>query len=395
MEDYLQDPQLVDAAPNVVEPKTWGETVTQDGGLSQVGSGLSAVAKPLQSTNFVSGATGWRINSNGDAEFNNTTIRGVANYVSLPTHQPINGASTPVPITLHSSGFILKASASDADLDDFFGFVDKNYSAQTPSAYLGSTESTSTTFSHTLESGTDRYVFVTVVAMVNSGSVTAPSGVTWNSNTMTQVGGANNAGVSQITLWKYAAGTGVAATGNVVVTGLSGTGLASHTVASNYQYVDQNTTFLDSDIFTSAASAGSVPVTLTPQQSYGIAITVAINSGNDQALDALATTRQSETASINTAFGDLPFSGSTDISLVHPISGSGAYRVGFVYELKNSIRTMVDVAVVGMATGFTGLTIGADYYLSNTEGQISTTPGATSVLLGKAYSTTSLLIINT
>lgn len=50
----------------------------------------------------------------------------------------------------------------------------------------------------------------------------------------------------------------------------------------------------------------------------------------------------------------------------------------------------VTVTVLGLASGFTGLTAGAKYYASNTAGAISTTPGTTEVFIGVAISTTVL-----
>lgn len=51
----------------------------------------------------------------------------------------------------------------------------------------------------------------------------------------------------------------------------------------------------------------------------------------------------------------------------------------------------VQVAISGPVSGFTGLTAGSKYYLSNTAGAITTTAGTYSVFIGWALSTTSLL----
>lgn len=53
------------------------------------------------------------------------------------------------------------------------------------------------------------------------------------------------------------------------------------------------------------------------------------------------------------------------------------------------------IRVAGKIDGFTGLTIGALYYLSDTYGAISTTPGTVSKKVGVATSATELLIIQT
>jgi len=51
----------------------------------------------------------------------------------------------------------------------------------------------------------------------------------------------------------------------------------------------------------------------------------------------------------------------------------------------------VQIAISGPVSGFTGLTAGSKYYLSNTSGAITTTAGTYSVFIGWALSTTSLL----
>ena len=53
----------------------------------------------------------------------------------------------------------------------------------------------------------------------------------------------------------------------------------------------------------------------------------------------------------------------------------------------------VDLNVIGMQT-LSGLTIGSEYYLSDTFGNISVSAGTNSKKVGKAYTTTQLLINN-
>lgn len=58
-----------------------------------------------------------------------------------------------------------------------------------------------------------------------------------------------------------------------------------------------------------------------------------------------------------------------------------------------SAAANVDLGYTGIMDGFSGLTPGAVYYLSNTDGLISTTPGSNSVKVGKALTTTKLLVL--
>jgi hypothetical protein len=59
----------------------------------------------------------------------------------------------------------------------------------------------------------------------------------------------------------------------------------------------------------------------------------------------------------------------------------------------SSVGVSSSIQVNGRLTSFTGLTPNSKYYLSNTAGEIGTSAGSTSVLLGKALSATELLII--
>lgn len=64
------------------------------------------------------------------------------------------------------------------------------------------------------------------------------------------------------------------------------------------------------------------------------------------------------------------------------------------FAVSNSTNTNpINVAVSGVIGGFTGLTLGADYYVQNTVGTIGVTPGDYSILVGRAIKTTELLII--
>jgi hypothetical protein len=64
--------------------------------------------------------------------------------------------------------------------------------------------------------------------------------------------------------------------------------------------------------------------------------------------------------------------------------------VGFAQEAANP-NAAVNV-VIDILTGFAGLTPGSTYYLSDTAGAISTTPGTYEILVGQALNATTILI---
>lgn len=66
-------------------------------------------------------------------------------------------------------------------------------------------------------------------------------------------------------------------------------------------------------------------------------------------------------------------------------------QIGINKTTAGASGVTIQVAISGPVSGFTGLTAGSKYYLSNTAGAITTTAGTYSVFLGWALSTTSLL----
>lgn len=66
-------------------------------------------------------------------------------------------------------------------------------------------------------------------------------------------------------------------------------------------------------------------------------------------------------------------------------------QLGVVKTTAGASGVTIQVAISGPVSGFTGLTAGSKYYVSNTAGAITTTPGTNSVFIGWALSTTILL----
>lgn len=67
--------------------------------------------------------------------------------------------------------------------------------------------------------------------------------------------------------------------------------------------------------------------------------------------------------------------------------------IGFAFE-DASLGETISVLVTGQTSSLSGLTVGSAYYLSDTSGEISTTPGSVSKKIGLSLSATSLLILN-
>lgn len=68
-----------DRAPNTLLSRTTRDIFSPSPKLQNFRNGVSLFGRPLQSPNFASGSSGWRIDSNGNAEFNDGTFRGTFN----------------------------------------------------------------------------------------------------------------------------------------------------------------------------------------------------------------------------------------------------------------------------------------------------------------------------
>src|SRR3990167_2443559 len=74
--ENLKPTNIIDIVPDQIAFKTWDELFVPDPQLVNYGTGVSPIAKYLQSPNFRSGLTGWQIDSNGNTEFNAGIFRG-------------------------------------------------------------------------------------------------------------------------------------------------------------------------------------------------------------------------------------------------------------------------------------------------------------------------------
>jgi len=87
-------------------------------------------------------------------------------------------------------------------------------------------------------------------------------------------------------------------------------------------------------------------------------------------------------------------SATTEAGKIHKAKANDATLVNYVGMVKKTVNAgdVAKVKFCGVIDGFSGLTIGATYYLSNTAGEIQSTPGSTSVKIGRAVSATKILI---
>lgn len=286
--------------------------------------------------------------------------------------------------------------------------------------------------SFTVASNSNRALLVSVIAS------SAPSGVTYNSVSMTLVN--SQAFPSTYTLYVYQLVAPSTGTNNITVTGSGIYGISG----ASYYNVDQTTPVNASS--KANASAGSITLNITTisqadfvHSFYGIAGLSGITS-----ITTNIDTKYQKTASatvVKADNGSNPMLSSSTIGKANEIqtipvsssqSGGSGFPIDAIINIALKAATAVSVGVVptnsslitalpgalneplidfigfadstvavgasvvvtvdGSATNLSSLTPGRKYYLQNSSGAIGTSVGAYGKEIGKALSTTSILI---
>lgn len=308
--------------------------------------------------------------------------------------QSLDGSATPVAVKAHTGDVILAAKADEPTRDSFIGFMKQDASSLSIlPTYLNSAFEeldASNSPSFTADAGDDRVIVLTIH---HNNSETMPTAVSWNGisftklDTVTWDGGAETA-----ELWVAAIGSsGTNETSDITMTGGSTSVNFRRLVASVYANVDQTTPSAG----VTKASTASEPLTInnaTHDQGYGMFYGVMMGAGQ----------RLSTTSGITVnvqgpgdPYYDVKAGNLNGLSSEVSMSVSATFGdlAGFMLALRSSLSPLeANVYYTDIVDGFSGLTPGATYYLSDTEGEISTTPGTTSVRIGKAISETEILI---
>ncbi len=298
----------------------------------------------------------------------------------LTTFDHMNGEAVPVPIFINSDGTLLRSSAaSGSSRQKCHGFYLGPDTLLELPRYFAGTESASSTFSLTVPAGTNRYL---LVFTYHSGAAAAPTAVSWNGTSLTKIEDdiSTNAGV---TLWTLPLGSGVEVTANVVVTGGAGT-FKSHQ-ALVYENVHQTLGIADSAVANINGSPVSTP-SLTAVDLFSTFVYGGVTQGATITL-SIANTIERQNLSNRARTGDFALIGNS----VATVSGSTQTAVVGA-ALRAASAAIADIILDRVVPGFTGLTPGASYFVSNATGQISTTPGTLSIPVGVALSATHLMV---
>lgn len=299
------------------------------------------------------------------------------NTITSFTNDEFDGSTTPVPAFIHSDGSINLADADDANRLFFHGFSKTNASTNRVD-YLGGTSSTSTTISVTVPAGTNRYM---VAFALLAGTTTLPTAVAWNSLSLSNI--IDVTGTRAIGIWGLALGTGAETTANIVYTGASASAsLAFH--VHIYENVDQSAPYNDTDSVTATSTSVSTP-SMTKLDFGAMYVYSAIGDPTISLGTAGTTTR----FNTNTGYqlsGDVFLNANSTVTATRGSSDT----ISVAGLVLNGAPVTCELKVGRRVTGFSGLTPGAKYYVSNS-GTISTSAGGTSIPVGTALSATEIL----
>lgn len=305
----------------------------------------------------------------------------------------MDGSTTPKAVCINADGNVQLAEADQTGiLDKFIGFCNSSIT-DASIEYINSGNATSSPYSFTANAGSDR-VLIVQVAVYRATAVANVTGVTFDGVAMTLINEITQ-GTLGTSTWYIPIGSNVSADSakNIAVSGGNYTNIGIE--GAVYSNVDQSTPVLQKAENSGSGTSGNV--TLDPTQAYASKIInsvmfsgTALSSWNDG-----QTQRDYCTLTVSNTYASISdVTNKTGASVNYDFSFSGGTNpwMFHAFELKRVTLPTAQVRISGIQD-FSGLTPNAKYYLSNTEGSISTSAGSTTVLLGKALSATELLII--
>jgi len=282
-----------------------------------------------------------------------------------------------------TSGNINLSNASNTNTAKFIGF----FTEDTTSSGVGINHVNSSGINDdgnfTANAGNKR-VLIVYTLNVGGGNST---GVTWGGVSMTKVG-SNSTDNDYIDIYALAIGDSASNETQTLSFSNWGGGDGDRGAALVYENVDQNNVVQSNDIDAPDSSPANNTLTITKAPTF----VVQGGQGDGISLDDMDSDRVSQdyggTVTTDMKVGDKneTISGSND----YTATANGVSTLGAV-EL-NPHTVSVDIACSRKVDGFSGLSVGAKYYVQDTDGNIGTSTGSNTVFVGKAISETELLI---
>jgi hypothetical protein len=315
--------------------------------------------------------------------------------IILESFENIDGSTTPQAIGMTANGEVFKADADDTRKDRFDGFVKDNFVAMGLAEIVAenSIDGINPSGSVTILAGDNKYILVLQFNAGASGNPAEPSSITWGATNLVKLANIADADRRIVTAWGAVLGNVASDTTNTLtVTGATAPGF---NVGSAQWYdiknVDQSNPIAEAK---NSANAASITA-MTLNQINQLVITGATSSNNPSTPSGYSSDFASTAGGWNRASAHAYISGEGDFTVAWGGTMGQTDEEATAIIFKNAgPAAEVNVVVDGILDGFSGLTPGATYYLSNTAGAISTSAGGTSIKVGKAISPTQLLIIH-
>ncbi len=319
----------------------------------------------------------------------------IADVSIVRPYDTIANIDTRMPLYL-DGGYLKPSNAAAAGTARFLGFASASVGISVLDASPQVVALSNAPHSYTLPAGNDRLIAVAFVGTAASGISASSYATSVEFNGIALTLGQRNF-ISDTTIaevwYGYKGSSASPTTANVVITGGHGSWQGE---IVTFQNVDQA-----SGVQQAVTSANADPLTrtITPLQNASYLLYFggfyAVNPGNGFTMSG---------ATLDTYNGAAP---SGDYPLYRrghelnyataeqsfTIDGNNTRLIAIALELLASSQE-IEVQITGVVGGFSGLTEGEEYYLTNTTGVIGTTPGTNTVLVGKAISTTELLIVH-
>lgn len=350
--------------------------------------------------------TGWWIGNDGGTPklsigvptgdyftFDGVNVTGtgsISTQISATTYATITGATTPAPVWINSLGNPVLSDANNADIDHFTGFVSSTTSVFP--THVNSGTGSSASFSLTANAGTNRLLVVQVSIYAPSANGIMPTAVSWNGIAMTILDSDLVASLEmgQLVAYLPIGDSGSNQSNTLAITG--GTYDSLNVTYTTINNVNQSTPVGASQQTTGNSANPSATITPTKAPSLILSLYSLFNTSVNPTWNDGQTVYATRNSGTSIAAASVTWNGL--VSNAFDVTDSTSARWVCMAMQIIGLTTTVKVRVAGVQGGFTGLTIGATYYVSNTIGTISTTPGATTVLVGKAISATEVLIVH-
>lgn len=322
----------------------------------------------------------------------NLSATGIVNYEkSFSTLREFDGSTTPVPLYINAGGYLQVAEADVTEKAHFIGFSPATVTDVYPDL-LSSGQSTSASFSATGNAGTNRVLILQVGASRGGASdVIMPTSATWGATSLTSLDSDIVAGDFGQRIFYAVVGT----SGSNQAQTLTITGGTYDSLGVTYSFWDNvNQSDPIGASLQSTGTSTSASSTITPERATSIVLGLLTrgNTGGTSWNDGLVDYQSIAGGDIDTNAASVAWHELSANAFDASITSNSWILMAL--ELNTNTAGSARVRMSGVQDGFSGLTIGSAYYVSNTEGVLSTTPGTTTVLVGKAVSATELLIVH-